>query len=177
MTTKTVHESPLEGMLVCGNCRMLMVQESWWEGDVMYRCSATEISQALQCPFPQVDAISLDNAVLKEVLLTLLTDRLQSRLISQLDQFNAMTASVFPNLEGPEDVTRQEIRDMLDYPEEFIKAVKGPSGCSKFLQTFIRDIEVHRAQAIVNYRLKLPTDSRIPNQDTQVIQIPEQPAV
>ena len=175
MNIKTTQNSPLEGLLICGECRLRMIQEAGPDGSIRYRCRTFEPHQDSQCPSHQVDATYLDGILLKEVLKAILTNRLQDRLISQLDQHNAQAASIFPHLGHPEEITRREIRDMLDCPEEFVRAILGPAACRQFLGTFIKHIEVHQGQAVINYRLKLPADSDLAGQNSQVVRIPGQP--
>ena len=173
MTTTATHDSPLEGLLTCGACNGPLSPKRQPDGCLMYQCSQVESRCGSQCPSPKVEAGQLDNIIMGAVVKAILTERLQNRLISQLDQYNAEAASIFPDLGHPDDITRQEIREMLETPEQFVRATRGPARCRQFLGTFIKEIQIHQDQAMVRYALHLPEDSHFPGQDHQVIEFPK----
>ena len=173
MTTKTTYDSPLEGLLTCGACNRPLSPKCQPDGRLMYHCNQGETRVGAQCPFPQVEAGQLDNIIIGAVVKEILTDRLQNRLISQLDQYNAKVSSIFPDLGHPDDITRREIRKVLETPEQFVRTTQGPARCRQFLGTFIKEIQVHKDQAMVHYALQLPEDSDFPGQNRQVIEFPK----
>lgn len=172
MTNATVYESTLEGLLTCGRCHQPLIAERTPDGELTYRCSPHGNPFDHWCTMSPVDARCLDHAVIESILQTILTEKNQSRLISRLDQYTARAAGMFPVLGHPEDITRQEIRELTETPELFIQAVQGPGTARQFFGTFIKNILVHEHQAEVCFAIKLPEDSHYPGQTSQIVEIP-----
>ena len=167
MMPKKGPESPFEGLLICGDCGGAM---TFLEGGVdegpRYACRAGAEGGRSRCPCPYLDAAAVDALVIGTVLQAILTGRNTATVLSSANEPRP------GNAPPARELTGEDLRELKDDPQLFVRAVGGVGVTRNFLGEFIAGIEIHTGRAIINYSIPLPGDGPLAGKRCLEIALP-----
>ena len=167
MMTSAAPQSPLDGLVSCGLCGASMDYKTPdQDHEAQYACSEDHGPGGSGHQPLAVQVDTTDRRVISGVMETVLTERnissLKSYIIKELDE-QGETGSDFPF---------EDIGLLKDDAYFFLRAVDGVENARNFLATFITRIRLLPDQAVVQYSLPLPADSRLAGATEQEIPLP-----
>ncbi len=144
MNAPTPTASPLEGLLICGQCRGQITLGD--DPKPRYICGRG-------CSTPGLLAGEFDTMLIGKILETVITPRNMATLLREANQQLAGEA-------GPTRVmTAQDVEELTKNPDLLMQAAGSASEVRLLLGRFIEEIQVHGGRAGVRYSLPLPGDS------------------
>ena len=144
MNAPTPTASPLEGLLICGQCleQIALVDEP----RPRFACGRG-------CSTPGLLAGEFDTMIIGRILETVITPRNMATLLREANQQLADEI-------GPTHVmTAEDVEELTKNPDLLMQAAGSASEVRLLLGRFIEEIQVHGAHAVVRYSLPLPGDS------------------
>ena len=163
MTTHITQRSyALENLLQCQHCDSPMqVHFAQHPDDDVYRCTRSNPSRVNSCASPDIKAGQFENWLLQEVMQVLMTPLNIRHIQGQLAE--AGDDSLRHDPSAIEDLAT----DPLTYNAKDALHLARPA-----LQKFIRRITPDGTQATIHYSIPLPTDSSLPGERLQIIDLP-----
>lgn len=172
MNSRTSLESPLEGLLKCGNCGEPMAfTKGHIGGEPKYFCRTTSVGIQGPCLMPDLNAPLVDSLFIGTILRAILTGQ------------NAATVMDSANEPRPGDgpqrraLTEDDLRELKDDPRLFVRVVGGATGTKNFLSSFISWLEIYPAMAAINYSIPLPYDGHLAGRGRQEFALPPEALV
>ena len=165
MTTDTTPQTPLDGLVSCGNCGAPMhYEEPNEDHEALYVCAEDHggdgrSNQTLEIPVHTTDRLVLGNVL--GAVLTEKTIAIVRSSISESDERSG-TGSSFP---------AEDLNLLKENPYFFLRAVKGTEKARDFLAMFITRIRLSTDKAVIQYALPLPSDSHLAGAIEQEVQL------
>ncbi len=162
MTTNTVPQSALDGLVSCGLCGGPMsYEEPSDKHEALYTCKREHENPGQPL---RISSLSTDQQVISSVLDALLTEKAVANVSSAIREYDEERGigSSFP----AEDITL-----LKENPYLFLRAVRGVENARNFLATFITKIVLLPDRATVQYAFPLPSDSPLAGAKEQEVSL------
>ena len=156
MNAPTPTASPLEGLLICGQCleQITLVDDP----PPRFTCSRG-------CSTPGLIVGEFDTMLIGKILETVITPRNMATLLREANQQLAGEA-------GPTHVmTAEDVEELTKTPDLLMQAAGSATEARLLLGRFIEEIRVHEGWAVVRYSIPLPADSPMAGMKQQEIKL------
>ena len=135
---------PLDTLMICGQCNKPMRINDG--PDPQYVCKP-------ECSTPSLRAGSIDMMLIGRILETILTPKNTAAVL------RAANKELADETDGQRSMTNRDIEKLNKRPDLLVQTAGNTFETRNLLSRFIKEIQIHSGQAVIQYSIPLPADS------------------